>query len=922
MPVGFHPAGIFIYVKYLCELIMSTKTNLTIGILAHVDAGKTTLSECMLYNAGMLRSMGRVDKKDSFFDTDEMERQRGITIFSKQAVFDLSDSLRITLIDTPGHADFSPEAERALWVMDYAILVISAADSGVLGRSRYFFDLLGRYDIPVFTFVNKMDQPGADKESVLRELKKSFSDQYVDFSAEGSPDFYEEVAAASSALEGDPDIDSETVMDEFFSTEQVNNETISALIGRRILFPVWFGSALNDDGVEGFMKMMDKYISLIESVRTAAKTSDPFKARVFKISRDNKGNRLTHMKILSGGLKVRDKLGDEQITGIRVYNGEKYESVNDTNVGGLYAITGLQNTYGGQGLGEEPDLSGEIAAFGSSPVMTYRLEAVDGTYTNPVELMKKLEELCEYMPELQATWDEQLKEIHVSIMGEVHLEILKKLIKDKYDTDVSFGAGRILYKETIADIVEGVGHFEPLRHYAEVHLKLEPGERGSGITVGDSLVSVDELALNWQRLIETHIMERKHRGVLTGSPITDIKITLVGGRSHNKHTMGGDFRQAVYRAIRQGLMQARSVLLEPYYDVELRIPISCVGRAMTDLERVGAKQITQESLPDQDTSLVKGRAPASSMQDYPNRVAEYTGGRGMVSLLPCGYDICHNSVDIISETSYDPLSDVRNTPDSVFCSHGAGEVVPWDKVFEYMHVPNKLIFNEDGSYEGVVLVDEAQSLLEAAERVRSAAISKTASDSVIPMGYEEVDEIVARAGSANLKGHAGNRGNGVKKLKRVDTNAIDRKRTYAEPKEGFVLVDGYNVIYSIKELKELAAIDMGAARIRLLDLVSNYKGVRDEQFIVVFDAYTVKRQGADLEQYHNITVVYTPMAQTADAYIEKYAHTNASKYDITVITSDGTEQVIVRGAGCRLMSARDFEAELGRLNESLGDYLS
>ncbi len=884
-----------------------------------MDAGKTTLSECLLYNAGMLKAMGRVDKRDSFFDTDEMERQRGITIFSKQAVFDLDENTTVTLIDTPGHADFSPEAERTLWVMDYAILVISATDGGAMGRSRFFFDLLGRYGIPVFTFVNKMDQPGADKESLIRELKKNFSDQYVDFTAMGSPEFYEEIAAASSALDGDKELDPEKIMDEFFATGRVNEELISVLISRRVVFPLWFGSALNDNGVAEFLDLIKKYTAL--SYEKAA-AEDDFSARVFKISRDQKGNRLTHMKVMSGGLKVRDKLGDEQITGIRIYNGDKYESVNDTDVGGVYAITGLQHTYGGQGLGTQEDLSGEIAMYGSAPVMTYRLKPVDGAYTNPVELMKKLEELCEYMPELQAVWEETLKEIHVSIMGEVHLEILKRLIKDRYDTDVTFDAGRILYKETIADIVEGVGHFEPLRHYAEVHLKLEPGERGSGITVGESRVSVDELALNWQRLIETHILEKKHRGVLTGSPLTDVKISVVGGRAHNKHTMGGDFRQAVYRAIRQGLMQAKSVLLEPYYNVELALPLSCVGRAMTDLERVGAKQITQENPLGVDTALVKGRAPASTMQDYPNRVAEYTGGRGMISLIPCGYDICHNAVDIISECGYDPLADIRNTPDSVFCSHGVGDVVPWDRVFEYMHVPAKLIFNEDGSYEGVVMVDEAQSLMEAAEKVRNAAISKTKKDSFIPMGYEEVDEIVARAGSANLKGNADRRSNGVKKLKRADSPTIDRKRTYTEPKEGFVLVDGYNVIHALPELKELAAADMGAARIRLLDLVSNYKGMRDEQFIVVFDAYTVKRKGADLEQYNNISVVYTPMAQTADAYIEKYAHTNAQKYDITVITSDGTEQVIVRGAGCALMSARDFEAELRRLGDSLSDYLS
>lgn len=877
-------------------------TDITIGILAHVDAGKTTLCESILFDTGAIRSMGRVDKGDSFFDTDEMERERGITIFSKQAVFELPGDFSVTLMDTPGHADFSPEAERTLWVLDYAVLVISAAD-GVSGRSRALFDLLSSYNVPVFTFVNKMDQPGSDRTGLLLSLKEKLDGMYVDFTEPGSESFFEDIAVADEAL-----------MEEYLSTGSVEKDRIKKLIKERRIFPVCFGSALRNDGVNEFLRVISEYMEAPD-----LPPRDEFSARVFKITRDEKGARLTHIKVMSGHLGVREPFGeDEKVTEIRVYSGDRYDTINDTSVGGIYAITGPQKIKGGTGIGGEENAPGACM----TPVMTYRLNPPQGT--DPLSMMKKLEELTELMPELQAIWDEELREIHVSIMGSVQLEILTKLIKEKYDEDVTFGAGRIVYKETIADIVEGVGHFEPLRHYAEVHLKLEPAERGSGITV-ELDTPVDELALNWQRLIETHLLERRHRGVLTGSVITDIKFTVIGGKAHLKHTMGGDFRQATYRAVRQGLMQAGSVLLEPYYDLELTVPEDCIGRAMTDLDKNGA--VFSPPVSEGGFAVLRGKAPAACMQDYPTAVAAYTGGRGSISLSFSGYDICHNAEEVIDAMGYDPESDLRNTPDSVFCSHGAGTVVPWDQVFEHMHVPAKLSFDENGEYLGMAEVDEAAELMEAAKKARSEHLSRVAAAGSSPaMGYEEVDRIVyqaqgANAGSSNRKKNAGWKGIRRNAGKETDVNRA-KTRVFDKPAlEKRMLIDGYNLIYATPDLKELAKENIDSARLALIDMVSNYGGLTDAKITLVFDAYRVDRPKSEPVRHHNLDIVYTQRAQSADAYIEKYTHENSSRYDITVVTSDGLEQISVRGAGCRLISSTDFQLEMKKAMESAGKYM-
>jgi len=872
--------------------------NVSIGILAHVDAGKTTLSESILFNTGVIRQMGRVDKKDAFLDTNVMERERGITIFSKQAVFELGDEMKVTLLDTPGHVDFSPEAERTLWVLDAAVLVVSAPD-GVQGHTKTLFSLLQKHEVPVFVFVNKMDQPGMEKEAVLEQLKKELSDACVAFENRDDA-FYEEIAMADEEL-----------MEDYLSGKEIAEDRINALVLQQKVYPVYFGSALRDEGVKELLKGMEEVLSAM----SVPSENEEFGARIFKITKDADGSRLTHLKVMSGKIETRQLLSDdEKVTAIRVYNGEKYEAVQTAEPGGIYALCGLSCTYGGQGLGNQADApKAQI-----EPVMTYKVNLPPEI--DPGQMMKKLDELCEDLPELRAVWDEELREIHVSIMGKVQLEILTRLIKDRYDCEVTFGSGRIVYKETIASIVEGVGHFEPLRHYAEVHLKLEPAERGSGITV-ESDVSTDDLALNWQRLIMTHVLERTHRGVLTGSALTDVKITVVGGRAHNKHTMGGDFRKATYRAIRQGLMQAQCVLLEPYYDFILTVPDSYIGRAMTDLDMRKA-HFEGPYMDGLGNSVLKGYAPVSVISDYPAEVVAYSGGKGVLSVTYRGYEPCVRAEEVILERAYNPEADVRNTPDSVFCAHGAATIVPWHQIFEYMHVPLQLHIDEQTGEMSKIYVDEAEELEKAALRAKSASMERQSNASGFAMGYEEVDAIVARAASANAKGEKRENVPGWKKISKsgaYDGAATKVSRTYkaAPSREKYMLVDGYNVIHAWKGLSELAGDNLDSARGRLLDILCNYQGMTGVNLIAVFDAYRVKGQYREVEDYHNIHVVYTKEAETADAYIERFTHENGKKYDITVVTSDGLVQVIIMGNDCSLLSSREFEKEVARLEQQV-----
>lgn len=839
-----------------------------IGILAHVDAGKTTLSEAMLYESGVIRRLGRVDNRDAYLDTNELERERGITIFSKQAVFPLGDK-EVTLLDTPGHVDFSAEMERSIQVLDYAILVVSGAD-GVQGHTRTVFRLLEKYGVPVFLFINKMDQNGCDREALLAELKQSLSESCVDFTDKGDESFYENVAVCAD----------ETLLEQFLETGTIQDEAIKRLIGERKIYPCYFGSALKLFGVRELMDGLRQYVG--------AKTyGEEFAARVYKITRDNQGNRLAHMKITGGSLKVKMRIGEEKVNQIRIYSGEKYEAVEEAAAGSICAVTGLMQVSAGEGLGALQGMTLPVL----EPVLNYRLYLPDGM--DAAQALPKLRQLEEEEPQLHLVWDETAGEILVQLMGEVQIEILKRLIWERFGIEAEFGAGKIVYKETIADTVEGVGHFEPLRHYAEVHLVLEPLENGCGMQFAADC-SEDVLDKNWQRLILTHLSEKDYKGVLTGSSITDMKITLVSGRAHQKHTEGGDFRQATYRAVRQGLMQAESVLLEPYYAFRLELPEQYIGRAMTDIEKMYGK--TQAPELRQHTAVLCGSAPVACMRDYPREVLSYARGEGHIELSFQGYYPCHNAEEVIGEMGYDPLRDVENTPDSVFCAHGAGFIVSWDQVREYMHVEAAL---------------DAKPENEEWDRpIRAAKESEE-----LWVGTDEIDAILERTYHANSRDKERIR-NGVLKKRRIQKVTEKTVRTY-QPKPKlteYLLVDGYNIIFAWEELKELAAVNIDGARGRLLDILCNYQGIRGCQLIVVFDAYRVEGHQTEIFEYHNIHVVYTKEAETADQYIEKFAHENGRKYDVTVATSDGLEQIIIRGAGCALKSARELKEEIEQAN--------
>lgn len=854
--------------------------QLTLGILAHVDAGKTTLSEAMLYLSGAIRKAGRVDNRDAFLDTYELERERGITIFSKQAVF-AYDDLKITLLDTPGHVDFSAEMERTLQVLDAAVLVIGASD-GVQGHTVTLWKLLKRYQVPVFLFVNKMDQQGTDQDVLMRELCDRLGGGLTNFSEENKNTLLEELAMCDEEL-----------LNCFLEKGDISEELIRKAIAQRKVFPCFFGSALKLFGVRELMEGIVRYMPISGYPKE-------FGARVFKITRDNQGNRLTHMKITGGCLKARDALKTEKVNQIRIYSGEKFDAVNEACAGQVCAVTGLLHTFPGQGFGLEKTVDRHML----EPVLSYCIYLPEGC--DPAAFLPKLMQLQEEDPTLQVVWDEELKEIHAKVMGEVQIEILKHMIRERFGIEVSFGTGRIVYKETIADRVEGVGHFEPLRHYAEVHLLLEPAEPGSGLLFAADC-SEDILARNWQRLILTHLEEKEHRGVLTGSPITDMKITLVSGRAHLKHTEGGDFRQATYRAVRQGLMEASGVLLESVYEFRLEIPEEMIGRAMTDMEKLHGSFTLKERVG--GVAVLTGTAPVVTIQDYQKEVTAYTRGHGRLSLSLKGYVPCHNAEEVIAKRHYDPESDLKNPTGSVFCAHGAGFVVPWNQVKDYMHLESCFA----GDRECVMQTAFEEEL----ERRKQAAVKRqenTGERGEMFIGTDEIDAIIGRTARSNSRSEFSGKREGWQREKKAGGNTAKASETRiykGQPKkEKYLLVDGYNVIFAWEDLKELAGVNLDGARGKLLDILCNYQAIKGYHLMAVFDAYKLKGHGEEIMDYHNIQVVYTKEAETADRFIEKFAHENAGKYDVTVVTSDGLEQIIIVGAGCQLVSSREFRTEV------------
>lgn len=851
--------------------------HICIGLLAHVDAGKTTLSESMLYLSGRIRQQGRVDHGNAYLDTYELERARGITIFSKQAELVFGE-LEVTLLDTPGHVDFSAEMERTLRVLDYAILVINGAD-GVQGHTETLWKLLKQYRIPAFLFINKMDQNGTDAEKLLEELRVKLSGSCIRFGeAEDSEEFLENVAMAE-----------EQVLETYLEHGTIERGEISRLIWERKVFPCYFGSALKNIGVKEFLAGLECY---------AKERSYPeeFGAKVYKIARDPQGNRLTYLKVTGGVLKVRDLIRyqdvEEKVSQIRIYSGEKYDAVQEVRAGRVCAVTGLTKTYPGEGLGAEPPSEGPVL----TPVLNYQLILPEGCDTHGMLL--KLRQLEEEDPELHIVWNEELGEIHAQLMGEVQTEILQSMIRERFQTEVTFGQGNIVYKETIKRPAEGVGHFEPLRHYAEVHLLLEPGESGSGLVFAADC-SEDVLDRNWQRLILTHLAEKEHRGVLTGSAITDMKITLVAGRAHLKHTEGGDFRQATYRAVRQGLKSTESVLLEPYYEFRMEIPAEFVGRALTDIQRMAGEFQTPDT--EGDFAVITGSAPVSEMRDYQLEVTSYTKGRGRLFCTLKGYAPCHNAEEVIEQIGYDSEGDLDNPTGSVFCAHGAGFHVSWDQVPDHMHL----------EYVWTPEAEKEKSAIEAKKgqgSVQSGRVSSSFSRSVEE--DKELEEIFLRTyGKIERKRPIAER--------RVESPEERQKRIRKDQMEEYLLVDGYNVIFAWEDLKELAKVNIEGARNKLMDVLCNYQGFKKCNLILVFDAYKVQGQELGVQKYHNIYVVYTKEAETADQYIEKVVHEIGRKYHVTVATSDNVEQVVTLGQGGKLLSARELRTEVEEVQRQI-----
>ena len=865
--------------------------HIVFGILAQVDAGKTTLSESLLLSAGVLKKAGRVDKKDAFLDNYELERERGITIFSKQAEFQAFGK-DFTLLDTPGHVDFSVEMERVLSVLDVAVLVISAS-AGVQSQVSAIWKLLKHYNIPTFIFVNKMDQPDTSKEKMLIELKEKLDSNIIDYAdANGDKAGYEKFLEEVSLTD-------ETVLEAYMETGSVDFADIQNLVRNRKFFPVFFGSALKNEGVDEFLKSFASIV--IPSVY-----GDEFAARVFKIARDDAGNRLTYMKLMGGSLSVREMIGDEKVTGIRIYSGGKYESRDRVEAGEVCVVTGLKGTKAGGGLGS---LSGSEIGSVLKQVMSYKVELPED---EPAHVfLPKIMEISEEIPELSVKYSKEKKEITISLMGEVQTEVLKHLIKERYNVDIGFGEGHTLYKETIAETVYGVGHFEPLRHYAEVELRLEPAERGSGLSFA-SEVSEDELSLNYQRLILSHLEEKEYKGVLTGSPITDMKITLVAGRAHLKHTEGGDFRQATYRAVRQGLMQAGSVLLEPVYEFKLEVPEEAIGRAMTDIGKMNGSFTSPENI--SGKAVLTGKVPVSEVKNYALELRAYTKGEGVLLLTPSDYEVCHNAEEIIEATGYYPEADIENTADSVFCSHGAGFVVPWNEVINYMHLP---YFGDTKEEES-----EEEAFLRYANRLPSQVGSERGE---VFLGTDEIDSILKSAVSSNKKKEEESARNRWKGRARADeypdAHTETRRVRSSIGKDDYLLVDGYNIIFAWQELKELADINIDSARDKLIEKLANYQGYKGCKLILVFDAYKVKGGKENVIKQGNLWIVYTKEAETADRYIAKTSLELTGKGMVRVATSDALIQMIIFGSGAVRTSARELEAEVkfveGLISEKL-----
>ena len=863
------------------------------ALLAHVDAGKTTLAEAILYLTGGIRKLGRVDHQDAFLDNFAMERARGITIFSKQAEVMLDD-MEMTLIDTPGHVDFSAEMERTLQILDYAVLLISGAD-GVQSHVETLWRLLKKYEIPTFLFINKMDQQGTDRTSLLLELQKKLDEHCIDFSAAEDPLMDGETAEAIALCE-------ESLLEQYLETGEIRKEDAARMIARRKIFPCYFGSALKLQGVQELLDALRVY-----SVQK--NYPEEFAARVYKISRDEQGNRLTHMKITGGSLKVKAVLrgGDgedaweEKVNQIRVCSGSSFRAVNEAQAGMVCAVTGLNHTKAGEGLGTECGVHLPVL----EPVLSYQIRIPEDCDVH--QTYRKFLQLEEEEPELHITWNKELGEIYAQLMGEVQTEVLKNMISERFGIAVEFGAGSIVYKETIVKPVIGIGHFEPLRHYAEVHLLMEPGEPGSGLQF-ETTCSEDVLDRNWQRLILTHLAEKQHIGVLTGSEITDMKITLIAGRAHQKHTEGGDFRQATYRALRQGLRSAENVLLEPVYEFRLELPLDCAGLAMTDIQKMPGSFSPMEI--EGENAVLKGTAPVVTMRGYQTELISYTKGKGRMMCSVSSYQPCHNAEEVIEARGYDPEGDLENPTGSVFCAHGAGFVVDWDLVPEYAHLDTSGVLGQKKN-------DDYQDIVENEYEPRTdvpAGPTSRYDRSNLTITNDELEEIFTRT-----YGPIKREKSGWQKSRRIDysESASSAPAKKQEVRDEYLLVDGYNIIFSWEELNELAKVNVESARTKLMDILSNYQGYKKMNLILVFDAYRVEGGQGSVQKYHNIYVVYTKEAETADQYIEKTVHAIGRKYNVTVATSDALEQVIILGQGGRRMSAHDLEEEIAAMRREI-----
>ena len=849
----------------------STRKQIVLGILAHVDSGKTTLSEAMLYRAGVTRRLGRVDYKDAFLDTDALEKARGITIFSKQALLTAGDT-DITLLDTPGHVDFSTETERTLQVLDYAVLVVSGTD-GVQSHTETLWRLLRRYHVPTFVFVNKMDLPGMERQELLAQLNRRLGEGFVDFGAEQA-DRDEALALCD-----------ENLMDRMLDAGQLQDADLIPAIARRHVFPCWFGSALKLEGVDALLAGLDRYTR-------PAPALEAFGAKVFKVSQDEQGARLTWLRVTGGELKVKAQLTGEadgepwaeKANQLRLYSGAKYTLTEAIGPGQVCAVTGLTKARPGEGLGAERDSDLPVL----EPVLSYQVLLPEGADMHAA--LGKLHRLEEEEPQLHVVWNETLGEIHVQLMGEIQLEVLRSLLAERFGLEVEFGPGGILYKETITEPMEGVGHYEPLRHYAEVHLKLEPLPRGSGMQFAADCRE-EVLDKNWQRLVLTHLEEKQHLGVLTGSPLTDVKITLIAGRAHLKHTEGGDFRQATYRAVRQGLMLAKSQLLEPWYAFRLEVPAENIGRAMSDIQRMEGTFDPPES--GEETAVLTGFAPVSTMRSYPMEVVSYTRGRGHLSLTLDGYRPCHNAQEVIAAIGYEPEHDLDNPADSVFCAHGAGFVVPWDQVRSHMHVDSG--WGKSTRPEQEAAVPQRRAMAYRATLEEDAELLKI---------FERTYGPIKRDPLAAFRP--------VQKRERPDFAA---EQWEIAPE--YLLVDGYNIIFAWDELNALSKESLDAARHKLMDILCNYQGFQKCVLILVFDAYRVPGSPGSIEQYHNIHVVYTKEAETADMFIERVTHEIGRNRRVRVATSDGMEQIIILGHGALRVSARMFHEEVRNVEKQI-----